>query len=613
MSQASSNGVLSNVPALGQMGATRLLPAVALWAAASAIAMFFALLFRDSAVIHGKFIPLTNDSFYHARRILDALGSRGFYQYDERLNAPVGTWIPWPWAYDYLVAKATQVVLWLRPGADPMSVISHVPVAWVGVNAALFLAGLAALRLSFEMRLLGIMCFALSPLTQLLHALGMIDHHFIEHTFVLLCIWLGLKWFASPADRRWAAALGVALGIAPGFQAGLFVLQLAPLTCVFVLWLHRAAPPRPALIAFSLSLLVSIQAVLWPAATFRAGLFDFALLSLFHLYVAVGTALSVLFMSWRPFSRRCLIELMVIAATLASPIVAQALRGIAFVSGRFSFLSDIVEAQSVYRLMTVSFGPLETASYYSWLVLLAPALLLFHGYRLVKERSGDRLYFSIVAILGIAMLLTQFRFHYYGFFALIASIVMLVDEARRRFGWHRGGVFVATLLAVTLAYQPILRHRLFEVYMPSADPKYATGMPIYEELSRQCATDPGIVLASTDDGNPILFHSDCSVVANNFISTDADREVLARLRSLMTLPPDQIRSHEPGIKYLIVRSSDFGFSVNGQFGLAGDLPMVQQLFVAPKLPAGFTLLSKANKGANEVRLYKIASARGSVD
>ena len=114
---------------------------IGVWLSATSITIFFALLLRDSAVIDGAYLPRTNDSFYHARRILDAaVGSRGFYQFDDRLHAPDGAWISWPWAYDYLLAKLTQVALWVAPTLDPPAFIAYAPVAWIFVNAALFMA-----------------------------------------------------------------------------------------------------------------------------------------------------------------------------------------------------------------------------------------------------------------------------------------------------------------------------------------------------------------------------------------------------------------------------------------------------------------------------------------
>src|SRR5262245_18739485 len=106
-----------------------------------------------------------------------------------------------------------------------MGFIAYVPVAWILVNAALFLAAARATGLSREMQALAMFCFAFSPLTLLLHSTGMIDHHYVEHTFVLLTIWLGLRWFQQSAALRRAVALGVTLGVATAFHNGLFVLQ----------------------------------------------------------------------------------------------------------------------------------------------------------------------------------------------------------------------------------------------------------------------------------------------------------------------------------------------------------------------------------------------------
>ncbi len=594
-----------STPGLPSARYGRLLPLLGIWLGAVLIAGFFAKLMGDAAVVDGHYVPMTNDSFYHARRVLDALGSRGFYQFDERLHAPMGTWIPWPWAYDYLLAKTAALITWLRPGLNPLGIIFHVPFAWLLVNAALFLTAASALKLSIEMRLLAMVCFALSPFTQLLHVIGMVDHHYVEYSFILLSIWLGLRWFAAPADWRWPAALGATLGLAPGFHTALFILQIPPLACVFVLWLRGQAPPRRSMLAFSGALLASMQIVLWPADTFRAGLFDFGLLSTFHLYVAVCTSVCLLYMGSWTFSKRTLSLLTLLGLVLTAPIAAQAVRGLEFIAGRFSILPDIVEAQSVFKLMTAESGPMDAVSYYSWLVVAAPVLIALHAWKILTKQPAERLFFSIWVVFGLVLLLEQFRFYYYGFFGLVTALLLLVDDARRRYAWHRGGAFVAAALVVLLAYQPALRHRLFEIYAPAADRDYALAMPIYETLSRLCATDPAIVLAGSDDGNPILFHTNCRVISNNFILSSADVESLDRVGRFMRMAPEEIRSEAPEVRYLIVRANDFGFVHNGQFGLVADSPMVQQLFLPRQPPAGFTLISKINSGADEVRLYRI--------
>jgi len=594
------------------------IPLLVIWVFAVLIAWFFAMLLRDSASLDGINVPQGNDSFYHARRVLDAVGARGFYEFDERLHAPDGRLVPWPWAYDYLLARVAQAALWLDSSVSPLGVVFWVPVVWILVNASLFLAATGAIGLSIEMRAVAMLCFALSPFTQLLHAFGMLDHHYVEHTFVLLDIWLGLRWFQSPGDVRWAVALGTALGLAPGFHNGLFVLQIMPLACVLVLWLRCGEPPRRSLLAFAGALLVAMQLVLWPSATFRAGLFEFGLLSWFHLYFAVCTAACMAYMATWRHSRTALVGLIALALLLSAPIVGQLLGGASFVAGGFSILDEVAEAKSVYENFTGDLGPLITASFYSWLVLLSPALIVWYAYRLLTERAADRLFYSIVVLFGLGLLAAQFRFHYFGFFALVTGGLVLLDNLRIRLGWHRGVVVVATLLAVVLAYQPALRNRLFQVYRPGIDAEYTSSMPLYLRLGRECAMDPGVVLANNNDGNPILFHTECAVITNNFILTKADDDHLRRAGQLLRARPAELRQLAPEVKYLLVRTDDFRSDEASGRRLITSYPLVSELLLAPEPPPGFELVYTVDKTADArgpedvyARLYKIAAAGGS--
>jgi hypothetical protein len=586
---------------------------IAIWFLAALIAVFFALLENDSALLSDQWLPRANDSFYHARRILDAaIGARGFYQFDERLHVPDGAWIPWPWAYDYLMAKATQLALWLAPSLDPMAFISYVPVAWIFVNAALFLAAARAIGLSREMQALAMLCFALSPLTQLLHWVGMIDHHYIEHTFVLLCAWLGLRWFKQPDDRRRAMTLGLVLGSATAFHSGLFVLQLFPLLTVFILWLRDSPPSAASLRAFGAVLSVTTLLVLLPSEPFRNGVFEFGLHSWFHLYVAVCTALAVTYMGWRPTSRGAVGGLVALGVALAIPVGAQLARGAGFVSGSFSLLDQVIEVQSPYQMFTQTVGPSVTLSYYSALLLLAPALLAFYAYRAIRDRRPEAIYFAVLAVLGLLLLLSQLRLHYFGYFALVAGALLVVDELRVRFAWHRGGVFVATFAALLLAFQPALRERLFVVYAPSSDPEYAATYPLFLELEKLCAENPGTVLSNTDYGSPILFHTECSVIANNFILRAEDEVHIDEIGRLMLLPPAEIRGERPDVKYLLLRAADYTVEHNGRSYLVAQSPIAKQLFIDATPPPGFALISEVrrtldNDGPGNIyaRLFKV--------
>jgi len=65
--------------------------AVLTWLAATTVGLYFALRMKSAALVDGLYTPVGNDSFYHARRILDAaVGERGFYQFDNMIHAPEG-------------------------------------------------------------------------------------------------------------------------------------------------------------------------------------------------------------------------------------------------------------------------------------------------------------------------------------------------------------------------------------------------------------------------------------------------------------------------------------------------------------------------------------------
>jgi hypothetical protein len=588
---------------------------IAVWLAGSLIAMFFALLEGESAVLGDYWLPRGNDSFYHARRILDAaVGTRGFYQFDDRLHVPDGSWISWPWAYDYLLAKATQAALWLAPSLDPMAFIAYVPVAWIFLNAALFLATAREIGLSREMQILVMFCFAFSPLTQLLHWIGMVDHHYIESTFVLLCAWLGLRWLKQPGTLRRPVVLGLTLGAATAFHNGLFILQIFPLTAVLLLWLRHAAPPAAELRALAITLVITTLLVLVPSEPFREGMFEFGLHSWFHLYAAGCTALAIAFMSWRAASGKTVGALAAIAVLVSLPLGAQVVGGAGFLSGTFSVLDRVTEVRSPYKMFTETMGPTATAGYYSWLLLLSPVLLFLFAFRALRERRPEKIYFAIFATFGLTLLLMQLRLHYFGYFGLIAGTLLIVDEIRARNGWHRGLVFVAMLAALTVAFQPALRERLFVAYAPSSDPEYAAAFALFLELGEQCAEDPGTVLASSDDGSPILFHTECSVIANNFILRPEDAAHIDEIGRLMRLSPDELRIQRPDIKYLLLRSRDFSVERDGVSYLVPENPIAKQLFIDFPPPPGFTLISgirqtteDGSPGGLYARLFKVAN------
>lgn len=591
--------------------------AVLIWLFASGITTFFALLLQDSAWIDGLYIPRTNDSLYHAHRILDAVaGPSGFYEFDERLHAPDGAWITWPWAYDFLLAQIAAATVWFDPTLHPLAIVFYLPVAWILITAALLLGICRRIGLSAEMQFLAMLAFALSPLTQLLHSVGMLDHHYVEQTFVLASVWLGIRWLQRPEHATTACALGVALGMAPAFHNGLFILQLLPLSALAVLWLRGVRIPPRSAVTFAITLLVVTQLVLLPSKAYREGMFEFGLLSWFHLYIATCTAVIVLYCSRFAHHWRSTFGLVGICALLLIPIGSQMVGGAGFLSGSFSILEQIVEVQSPYELWTSGvYGPAITLSYYSYLLLLTPMIIPALAYRLLHERVPDRLYYVIASLFGLVLLLNQFRLHYFGLFALLTAPFLAVDLVRSRFGWHRGAVFVAMFALVAVAYQPALRERLFVIHAPGSASDYATMLPLYLTLAPLCEEDPGVVLASSDDGNALLYHTGCSVIANNFILRRADGEHINEIIRLFQLPPEEIIKQRPDIKYMLLRVRDFLEPVENTLQLSRSNPVAAQLLVyTPKPPPNLELVKtvtlKVGPESEEgvvARLYRVNS------
>ena len=80
---------------------------------------------------------------------------------------------------------------------------------------------------------------------------------------------------------------------------------------------------------------------------------------------------------------------------------------------------------------------------------------------------------------------------------------------------------------------------------------------LYLELERFCAAEPGVVLANADDGSAVLFHTECSVIANNFILRPADTAHIEEVYRLLRSTPDEIRAERPDVKYVLLRARDY--------------------------------------------------------
>lgn len=517
-----------------------------------------ALAWLPSTLVDGQYVPVGMDSFYHARRILDALAHPfAVEQFDPRMHAPEGSWVTWPWAYDALMAMAAATAHDLA-GVDPMAWLAHVPPVWSFVNGGLLLGCGAALGLRAPaLALLGA-GYALSPLTQMLHGAGVLDHHFIEYSFVLATLLLGLRWLQAPHRTASAVGLGLVLGIAPAFHNGLFALQVPIDATLMLLWLRGQGPPRRTAGAFAAALMLATLAAVLPSEPFRDGRFEFALLSGFHLYVAALSAGGALVLSWRPYSHARMIVLAAASLAALVPVAADVLGGSKFLSATLVKLAEMQEAASVADLYARG-GLGELARAYGGLVFLLPVTAAAAVLLLLRRATPAPLqYAAAFALVGAGLLCFQWRLHYWGSAALFLPPLLALQRLGDRLQTERPR---AALLGAAL-YLAAMVPGAAGLWRPvpigwSFDYMYSRGA--FPALAEACAAHPGVVLADNNDGHPLRYHTDCAVISNNFILTPQHEQKLLLGDRLLALDARTLIDQYPWVHYVFVRRNDAVF------------------------------------------------------
>jgi len=572
----------------------RSLPYWAAWLLFSLVTIAIAMLYKSAAFVDGQFIPVGNDSFYHARRIIDAaIGSRGFYEFDTMIHVPEGSWINWPWGYDFLLAQSLRGALWIRPNVQPMQFLAYVPVFWVFINIGLLTLIARETRLSAGATAVGLLAFSLLPLTQILHGLGRIDHHFLELTFVLLSLLFGLRFF-NGGLRQSAIALGSTLGFALAFHNGLFVLQLPVLMCLFVLWCRSADIPSNGLNALAASIFGVTLLVALPSAALHDGQFEFWTLSWFHVYVSMCSAVVIAYMSFLPFSQRNLYGIVGLGLLLAIPVFSKVVVGSAFLTGQLDVVAEIVEVRSPVASLFQPNGFLWVASQYSLLIFFAPAVASVYLVRLTRSPGPTKTYLSIWVIFGVTLMLLQYRLHPFGSWVLVLGTLLLLEDFLTQRHCSKSVVVLVSLALVAAALQPPLRNQLFKRVPPGLSRDYAATRPIYDVLGAACKDRPGTVLSYGDDGHPIRYHTDCSVIMNNFLITPFHRQKMLENDRLLQMSAQELIEQAPHIRYVFARM--YGVFRDGPNGIEptpvddiknGNAPLFVELIFSEELPDQF--------------------------
>ncbi|MBX5460024.1 MAG: hypothetical protein IRZ28_02945 [Steroidobacteraceae bacterium] len=594
------------------------------WIGASLTALIVALAPLSASLFQGRYVPIGPDSFYHARRILDAVADpSSFFQFDPHMHVPEGSLVIWPWAYDYVVSLITRAAIALHLSDDPMAVLVHLPVLVFPLAIALVLVVCRALRLSVTATLLALLATAFFPLNQTLYGIGNIDHHFAEHLFVLGSLAAGLVWLRKPESAARALTTGVVLAMAPGVHPGLFVLQIPLLATFAILWLRRAPLPdttRP----FAIALIIGTACIAAPSLALRQGHFEYYTLSWFQVYIAACTGVLCVLLSRLPRSPGHAAVIAGTAAAMIAPIIGQILLARDFFTVSVEGMDQISEVQSVWLLWTRSGSIGYVAGMYTHLVLLLPATVLLCAWRLWRDREPSFILFWSACLLGLPMLLMQLRLQYFGSFALYVPWLVLLDGWAREHSVGRmkvkpSHVHAFTALALGLAYAYPVNARLFESHVVAGDPNYAVTSPLYAPLARACERNPGVVLANPDDGHYIRFHTRCDVIGNNFLLTRQHAEKVAFEHELLSLKAVDVPRRAPYVRYVYVRRDSMFFSTPegtlefapGDYAALPDLPLVRELLNADatNLPAGYTLMYELRlndaAGAPYARLYSI--------
>lgn len=589
-----------------------------LWIAATTIAIFLALLLTSASLVDGEYIPVGNDSFYHARRILDAaIGERGFYQFDDMIHAPEGSWLNWPWGYDYFMAVGLSTALWFKPSLEPMAFLAYVPVAWLFINVGLATLIGRQIGLSPALLSVALLGFVMLPLTQVLHGVGTIDHHFIELTFALAAVWAALRFFGNPVRIETAVTLGVILGIAPAFHNGLFILQVPLLACLFVCWLRGQIPERRHLFTLAGALSIATLICLLPSATFRAFQFEFWTLSWFHLYIAASTTAGTIFMAVRPFQKANFVLLLGLGALLVVPISAKILTGTAFLSGDLDIVAQVVEVKSPFAWLMETRGLIWVTSFYSWLIFIAPFLIILFAKRLWQSHDTQMVCLSVFVLFGLLLMLMQYRLHPFGSWAIFLGGALVVQDFSAKKGVSMLVTTAVALFIVAIAFQPPLKNRLFKKYEPATESGYASTRSLFRSLGDICAEDSGTVLSYSDDGHYIRYHTDCSVLHNNFLMTPLHEKKLAEADKYLRMDPEQLLVGAPEIEYVFVRMYEvFEPDETGLLHptsipdlVARNAPLFVALTFADELPKEYQLIdelrTKDERDFAYARVFKI--------
>lgn len=510
------------------------------WLAALVIGIALSLQNLPWVIVDGQAHPGGQDDFYHATRMLEiAADPASTYQLDPQVHWPDGMQVSWPWAYDWVAGSLAGAL-----GADREDAsrwLMFYPLLWlVGSISVLCLA----LRDLLPTRLLAIclLAYATSPSTLALDSIGHIDHHGAEHFFMLLVLWLLLRWLRRPASISAAAWLGAVLALSTAFHNFLFVLQLPVLATLLAARRRQVTMQADAALGFAASLVLVQALVLLPSEPFLGGQYQFYLHSWFHLHAAGLTALGVVALA-QPSWRRAWL-LLLVAGALSAPVLLNMGTGMAYLRAEFPLWDEVLETQAPFS------GDIPVADlvrFYSWLIALWPLGLGISAWALVSRTSGRTLAcWSVFALFGLGLMALQVRFFNYGYVFLLAMPLWLAA----RMGRPRADAILAAVLLVACNAHAWIYFDASRLV--GGGERYQAGFVLIDAARKACAEEPGLLLADSNWGHYLRYQTQCPLLASNHLITPADAEFLRRSRSLMSPPPSAVLASPVPVRYVLV-------------------------------------------------------------
>jgi hypothetical protein len=522
-----------------------------LWIVGATLLTAFTMQTLSAAYVDGQYIPAHNDAFYHARRILDAvMTGQPIAQFDARMHVPEGSWVTWPWCYDAVMAAITR---WFGPYPDQAAaaaVLFHIPMVLGVFAVAIFVWAAQLLRLGLVLSLLLVISLVSLPSVQANFAIGDVDHHFAEGMWTALTLCAGIWMFREPSRLAPAIVLGLTLGSACGVHVSLFILQL-PLVSFYLLEWSRGAPRQPRRTTFVLAgtLMLTTLAICLPSQPLQQGFFQFYTLSWFHVYIAAGTCVFIILPTLLDRGPRQIAVLAVSGVLAMIPLFASADLGAAFLGGNLDTIQDILEIYNPYKFALLHPDDLAAPYLLYFLWLAAPAVLV-NLYLVVKERDAGLRYFALAAAFGLVLLQLQSRLHVFGELALVATPLLVARKLADRRPEHASAILAVTCAAFLLLVSPA-RHRWGVHWRLAGAHGYAQIRGVFPVLKEVCRQHPGVVLADTEAGHWIRYHSDCSVIGNFFLLTPQQAQKARLTDALMRLPPAALPSVKPEVSYVL--------------------------------------------------------------